>query len=353
MTTVGEIVYIIEPINAPSSSVPPRTTNTKSSSRISSSFSASHKLTTTKKSTQSTHTTKSSSGTLLPCPPKDFTNKTDLTVKMPVTSNTFNLKYTKDKNHEIFTPGTSWYFATDAKLDWDVYFPTWGIPLGTNSASAVVHIPRNVTIDSLIVIGVLRDYTNCGSFDLKFRVIGFPSSDCPGNKPNLPTLSDAPKPTCASSTTTSVSTSTSTSSPPINSDFHIAGLLGHSPPTGGWVIGVASQDDDCNTVANNIQAFLVNAHATDEQDVPPGDIMGKSAFWLDQLCTYSNRVDFTKTGDNSWTFSTSSLYSGSCYSNAGSSVICEGPANAGTADATYEFQQYLVCTPNVGGLCKN
>jgi hypothetical protein len=175
MTTVGEIVYIIEPINAPSSSVPPRTTNTKSSSRISSSFSASHKLTTTKKSTQSTHTTKSSSGTLLPCPPKDFTNKTDLTVKMPVTSNTFNLKYTKDKNHEIFTPGTSWYFATDAKLDWDVYFPTWGIPLGTNSASAVVHIPRNVTIDSLIVIGVLRDYTNCGSFDLKFRVIGFVS----------------------------------------------------------------------------------------------------------------------------------------------------------------------------------
>jgi hypothetical protein len=77
-------------------------------------------------------------------------------------------------------------------------------------------------------------------------------------------------------------------------------LLGHSPPTGGWVIGVASQDDDCNTVANNVQAFSVNAHATDEQDVPPGDIMGKSAFWLDQLCTYSNRVDFTKIGDNSW-----------------------------------------------------
>jgi hypothetical protein len=179
MTTVGEIVYIIEPTNAPSSSVPPRTTNTKSSSRISSSFSASHTLTTTKKSTQSTHTTKSSSastGTLLPCPRKDFTNKTDLTVKMPVTSNTFNLKYTKDKNPEIFTPGTSWYFATDAKLDsWDVYFPTWGIPLGTNSASAVVDIPRNVTIDSLIVIGVLRDYTNCGSFDLKFHVIGFVS----------------------------------------------------------------------------------------------------------------------------------------------------------------------------------
>ena len=63
---------------------------------------------------------------------------------------------------------------------------------------------------------------------------------------------------------------------------------------------MASQDDDCNTVANNVQAFSVNAHATDEQDVPPGDIMGKSAFWLDQLCTYSNRVDFTKIGDNSW-----------------------------------------------------
>jgi hypothetical protein len=57
---------------------------------------------------------------------------------------------------------------------------------------------------------------------------------------------------------------------------------------------VASQDDDCNTVANNVQAFSVNAHATDEQNVPPGDIMGKSAFWLDQLCTYSNRADFTK-----------------------------------------------------------
>lgn len=235
---------------------------------------------------------------------------------MPANSNTFNWKYSKGDNPEIL-PGTSFYFATNAKMDsWDAFFPDRVHRLATDQTWAVLDIPRNETFDSVTIVGVLNGYTDCDSFDIQVDVLGFvsylnlflflvgllmihvqPTSDCPGNDINPTSFPEASKASCSSSTTPMPS-ATPTSPPDTpKSDFHIAGLFGKSPQTQDWIITVGSQWDSCQLMADNVGQYATHTHASDEQDVPPGDLLGKSAFWMDAPCSFNTRVDFTKNGD--------------------------------------------------------